>query len=300
MSPGGPRPAALSRAIFALLILAPVVLGVGAALLVGPLPAARLALAPTPAYASLELVGLVVTGILLVVVAAVVLPVVFGQRRSYGPRVLTSVLAYFLVAILILIALHLVAPGAAPVGAGGTQNGSTPPPPPPPVGGGTNLSLGFPGGILLPSWVLFLIVAVVAIAVGAVAVPLGIHRRDARPVELGRPSSDDRRSLLEGAIGDLDETTLVPRERIILVYRRLLARVGPRAGDIDRMTAREIETACRVSLGIGTSAAHELTALFEEARYSDHEIVESMVARARAALASALADLDRASAGHPP
>jgi uncharacterized protein DUF4129 len=291
VSPGAPRPAAVSRAIFALLILAPVVLGVGAALLVGPLPAARLAVAPTPAHTSLELIGIVITGLLLFVVAAVVLPIIFGQRRSYGPRVVTNVFAYFVVAILILIALHLVAPGAPPSGSGTAANGSISPPPP--TGNRTNLSVGFPGGILLPGWVLYLIIAVVAVALGAIAVPLGIRRREGRLAVPARPPTDDRRSALEEAIVGLDESTLVPRERIILVYRRLLQRVGPRAGDLDRMTAREIETACRTSLGIGASSARELTALFEEARYSDHEIAETMVVRARAALAAALADLER-------
>ncbi|MCI4319609.1 MAG: DUF4129 domain-containing protein [Thermoplasmata archaeon] len=297
MTPGSPRPAAASRAIFALLILAPVVLGVGAALLVGPLPASRLAVAPTPAHTSVELVGLAVTGILLIVVAAVILPILFGQRRSYGPRVLTTVLAYFVVAIIILIGLHLVAPGSPPSGAGSTQNGTTPPPPP--AGNRTNLSLGFPGGILLPGWVFFLILAVVAVALGAVTVPLGIRRREVRLAVPERPRSDERRSALEEAIVEFDESTLVPRERIILVYRRLLQRVGPRAGDLDRMTAREIEAVCRNALGIRASSAHELTALFEEARYSDHEIAETMVVRARAALAAALEDLDRSTERKP-
>jgi hypothetical protein len=284
-----PRRAHLPRAIFALLLLAPVTFGIGAALLVGPLPSAPLAVAPKPAIAGLEVIGLVITGFFLLLITALVLPIL-GGRRSFGSGFLAMALVYLLVGILIVIALHLVAP-AATGGAGSGLNASQTPPPPKGTPG--NASVGFPGGILLPSWVLYVIVAVVAIVVGAVAVPFAIGRREARMAPPIPPETSVGRAALSDALNELDDESLVPRERIIRVYQRLLRRVGPRAGDVDRMTAREIETACRVALGIGAEPARELTLLFEEARYSDHEIDDRMVARARAALSAALADLDR-------
>jgi Domain of unknown function (DUF4129) len=290
------RRSAAPRSIFALLLLAPVAFGIGAALLVGPLPSAPIATAATPVKAPLLLIGIVIA---LLLGALFVIPNLFGPRLGMGPRVLTSVLMIFLVAILMLIALHFASPGPPPLGSGTGQN-ATHNPPPPVFGDTGNSSVGFPGGILLPAWVLYVIVAAVAIALGAVAVPFAIGRRESkiRPEKADDPTAG--RSALAQALSELDESTLVPRERIIVVYGRLLRRVGARAGDLDRMTAREIEVACRRYLGIGAEAAHELTSLFEEARYSGHEIDESMVGRARAALTVALADLDRTPAGTGP
>ncbi|MCI4350007.1 MAG: DUF4129 domain-containing protein [Thermoplasmata archaeon] len=293
MSVAPRRRSTTPRAIFALLLLAPVAFGIGAALLVGPLPSAPLQVAPKPAMVTLEVIGLVIAGFFLLLIAALLIPLI-GGRRGLGSGFVTLALVYLLVGVLIVIALHLVAP-AGLAGTGTGPNGTKPPPPPP--GSSGNASVGFPGGILLPSWVLYVIVGVVAVLAGAVAVPFAIGRREARMAPPRGPEPSRGRSAITDALSELDDDSLVPRERIIRVYQRLLRRVGPRAGDLDRMTAREIETSCRVSLGIGAQAAHELTSLFEEARYSDHEIDGAMVGRARAALEVALADLDRRRAG---
>jgi hypothetical protein len=288
-----PRRARATRSVFALLLLVPVAFGIGAALLVGPLPNAPVATAPTPTVVPLEAIGVVLA---LVLVALFVVPHFLGPRMGLGSRVLTTALMLFLVAILMLVALHFASPGPPPDSGSGGVN-ATHHTPPPPSGSWTNATVGFPGGILLPAWVLYVIVGAIAIVVGAVAIPFAIGRRETQP--RGGPAGDVDigRSALARALRELDESSLVPRERILVVYGRLLRRLGPHAGDLDHWTPREIEAACRLSWGIGAEAAHELTGLFEEARYSDHEIDESMVGRARAALSVALADLDRRSAG---
>jgi hypothetical protein len=83
------------------------------------------------------------------------------------------------------------------------------------------------------------------------------------------------------------------RERIIALYGSLLAAVGPGLGDLDRRTPREVEWLAVRYLGVRDSTAHELTWLFEEARYSTHRLPPSSVERAVNALARLVEDLQR-------
>jgi hypothetical protein len=83
-----------------------------------------------------------------------------------------------------------------------------------------------------------------------------------------------------------------PRAVIVALYARLLVQVEPRLDGIEHYTPREIERVAVASLGVGGETARTLTGLFEEARYSTHPMDSDDSARARAALARALDEMD--------
>lgn len=78
-----------------------------------------------------------------------------------------------------------------------------------------------------------------------------------------------------------------PRSRIISCYQRMLTTVSTLGVTVHSdQTARELETAIRTSFGLKGSATSDLTQIFEEARYSLHEIDETDAADAREYLES--------------
>jgi hypothetical protein len=82
------------------------------------------------------------------------------------------------------------------------------------------------------------------------------------------------------------------RDRIIRLYGALLAAISPGLGDLDGRTPREVEWLAVRYLGVASLTAHELTWLFEEARYSSHRLGPASVDRAQNALALLLRDLE--------
>jgi hypothetical protein len=90
-----------------------------------------------------------------------------------------------------------------------------------------------------------------------------------------------------GAGGDLEV-----RERIIELYGTLLGALRPGLGDLDGRTPREVEWLSVRYLGVRPPTAHELTWLFEEARYSSHPLPSAGIARAERALDEFVADLE--------
>ena len=81
------------------------------------------------------------------------------------------------------------------------------------------------------------------------------------------------------------------RQRIIQLYGALLIALSPGLGDLEGRTPREVEWLAVRYLGVKPPTAHELTWLFEEARYSSHPLAREGVVRAEKALASLMTDL---------
>jgi hypothetical protein len=83
------------------------------------------------------------------------------------------------------------------------------------------------------------------------------------------------------------------REGIIRMYSALLSAVTPGLGNLTVRTPREVEWLAVRYLDVRPATAHELTWLFEEARYSTHRMPPTGIARAQQALTLLLHDLER-------
>jgi uncharacterized protein DUF4129 len=83
-----------------------------------------------------------------------------------------------------------------------------------------------------------------------------------------------------------------PRDRIIACYRYLTATVARLGAPVTSdQTARELEAAVRSTFALKGASITDLTQLFEEARYSLHEITEGDVDKARGDLESVAEEL---------
>jgi len=94
------------------------------------------------------------------------------------------------------------------------------------------------------------------------------------------------------AIKLVEDPVSDPRSRIIACYQHLIATVSrlgaPMSSD---MTARELDKAVRSTFGLKGPATTELTQIFEEARYSLHEMGDSDADRAHEYLESVAEEL---------
>ena len=76
---------------------------------------------------------------------------------------------------------------------------------------------------------------------------------------------------LEGSLRRLEQDPEAdPREVIRALYHRLLLALRPRLGTLATYTVREVDAVIVSAFGVRAENAHELSALFEEARYSQH------------------------------
>src|SRR2546426_7166200 len=83
-----------------------------------------------------------------------------------------------------------------------------------------------------------------------------------------------------------------PRSRIIACYQNLIATVSRLGAPVPSdLTARELERAIRFTFTLKGSGTSELTQLFEEARYSLHEIRDEDAAKAHNYLESIAGEL---------
>ncbi len=144
------------------------------------------------------------------------------------------------------------------------------------------------GGFVLPAWLPWLALAIVLLAVAAVGLALARGRTSA-----AQRSSDYEvaGSAIDAAIDALDDP-LEPREAVIAAYAAMERSYGARglarpAFEAPREYLHRLLTAGSAS----EDEAAELTALFEEARYSTHPILASARDRARAALSTLRARL---------
>lgn len=97
---------------------------------------------------------------------------------------------------------------------------------------------------------------------------------------------------VQEAIRLVHEVASDPRDRIIACYRYLIATVsGLGAPVTSDLTARELEAAVQSTFALKGASITDLTQLFEEARYSLHEITEGDVDKARGDLESVAEEL---------
>lgn len=257
----------------------------------GPTPAAQ-----GPGAVSYNVIGWISVALIVVIVGGLIVRRLFARSEGSIGRPLFSYLVVFLLAVLFLVAVRFVDPGA--VGIDQLPPPGSSPPPPPPGGNGTGANnstfLPLPLTPHLPGWVLYVAIAVAAL-IAVLVVPVVVARRAPVTEPIGGPATV-RRTLAEALAALSDPSTATPRDVVIRLYGQLLVRVGPRLESLEAATPREIERTCVNEFGIRADHARGLTALFEEARYSTHPFTDREVEQARSALALALDDLDRA--GH--
>jgi len=287
------------------LLLAALAVGAAASIVAAARTASSTPLGGTPpipeAYLSDDLI--IVACIILFL--AIVVPIVYDRIRggtSVPGRVVVVTLVIVLAMILfVVVARFAIAPGgpfefgkghAGNPGNNSTgtttnlTNGTNPL-----LGNGGNIS--FLGGHI-PGWVVFPVIAIVAVLVAVVAVPRArLYLQDRAEDRLAETPEAEA---VRGALGQAAQELAAgsdPRSVILRLYGQLLRRVGPIAGDIDRSTPEEIRSLHLIRLGIRPEAAEALTRLFEEARYSTHALGPEAAGRASQAIADADRDLTR-------
>jgi uncharacterized protein DUF4129 len=94
------------------------------------------------------------------------------------------------------------------------------------------------------------------------------------------------------AIKMVDDSASDPRSRIIACYQHLVSTVSRLGAPVSSdLTARELDRAVRSTFGLKGQATTDLTQLFEEARYSLHEITDDDATEAHGYLESVAAEL---------
>lgn len=97
---------------------------------------------------------------------------------------------------------------------------------------------------------------------------------------------------VQDAMKLIDDTTTDPRSRIINCYHLMMTTVSRLGAPVSSdKTARELERAIRSTFSLTGTATSELTQLFEEARYSLHEIVDADASKAHQYLDSIAGEL---------
>jgi hypothetical protein len=165
---------------------------------------------------------------------------------------------FFLVLPDIINSIRALMGGHTPTDGGGNGGG----------GEGADISFGFPiGGILI------LIMALVVVLYFMVSRSLASMRAGAKEKEIQK----DKREMLryvEDAIADL-ELGRDPRDAIIRCYRNLCTLLaGKGISPRPHLTPREFERLVMARTGLKGKDLNELTGLFEEARYSTHELTD--------------------------
>ncbi|HTW55413.1 MAG TPA: DUF4129 domain-containing protein [Thermoplasmata archaeon] len=145
-----------------------------------------------------------------------------------------------------------------------------------------------------PSWLIFVVVAVIALAAIGLGVPAARSISQRRGVRAAFAVDERHRAAATAAFGQaLDDLAGGADPRLVVerLYVQLIARLPRPAGDVDPLTPEEIRVESLLPLGIRPAAANEITRIFEEARYSSHPINAAQAARVKAAFGLAWADL---------
>ncbi len=133
-------------------------------------------------------------------------------------------------------------------------------------------------GLVLTNWVYaaFLGLLVVASVIVGRAFVLSWQESRQEDADMKAAASEEAASSVQDALRILRaDPASDPRMRIINCYQRMVIaaqRMGARVSS--DQTARELKAAIHAMLGIKGSSLRELTDLFEEARYSVHQITE--------------------------
>jgi hypothetical protein len=297
--PADRRPRGPSRLLLVVL-LAAVAIGASASVLV----ASRTAGPPPPVGPSqIVLLPNWFVAVLIVVVLAVLLaPPILDRllhgRAAFPGRFLVFGLTVLLLLIGFVALMHVLGfggPGGTPATSSDSGNATVPPPSTSNTSNSTSSGTSTLVGLHFPSWLLFVVVLVVAVAVALVGAPrLYDYLQDRREERWQRRQLDEAAVALQQALAragrDLDAGA-DPRTVILALYARLLAELTTYVASTEHETAEEIRGRHLVRLGVRPAAAEALTRLFEEARYSSHPMGLPQVDRARAALRDAEADL---------
>jgi hypothetical protein len=115
--------------------------------------------------------------------------------------------------------------------------------------------------------------------------------RDLRIQELQGNQEQGLQAIRE-AIKLVDDYASDPRSRIIACYQHLVSTVSRLGAPVSSdLTARELDSAVRSTFGLKGHATTDLTQLFEEARYSLHEITDDDATHAHEYLESVAGEL---------
>ena len=115
--------------------------------------------------------------------------------------------------------------------------------------------------------------------------------RDVRVLEL-KGNQDEGLQAVHEAILLVENQASDPRSRIIACYQHLIETVSKLGAPVTvDLTARELDRAVRSTLALEGPSITQLTQLFEEARYSTHEIRDLDADRAHAYLESVAQEL---------
>jgi hypothetical protein len=215
------------------------------------------------------------------------------RRVPIPGRVVATILVVLLIGVLFVELAGFVHYGPLPStgnstgaggGAPGTSNGT----------GNSNATLFGTPSVPLPAWVGIAAVLGIALVAAVLLVPYAVRRMEFRrrtQEEPAAPAEEAQRALRE-ALDRLRSTDgSDARATILALYSRLLQLVGPRLGDLESRTPREIEGDSIAALGVRPGVARDLRETFEEARYSSHPLTADAVGRAQRALADAISDL---------
>ncbi len=116
--------------------------------------------------------------------------------------------------------------------------------------------------------------------------------RDFRIQELQTNQEQGLQAVHE-AIKLVEDPASDPRSRIIACYQHLVSTVSGLGAPVSpNLTARELDRAVRSTFALKGPATTDLTQLFEEARYSLHEITDSDADKAHGYLDSVAEELD--------
>jgi len=227
-----------------------------------------------------------------------------SPRTGLPSRVIATVVVGLVMMIVFVAIAHLLnESNSGPLTGGNntasgnntTMNGTTIPNGTENVTGGTGEVMFF--HLSIPTWAPLLALFAVALIIAIFAAPPLAERiadlREERNLARTREKrAGEARAAFAAAVQALDEGS-DPRTVVQALYARLLARVEPLVGGVDTETPEEIRSLHLIELGIGEEPAGALTRLFEEARYSTHAMSLDAADRARDAIRSAEADLDR-------
>lgn len=242
-----------------------------------------------------------ILGMLAIIIGLWIFLRVGSEGKGLSNRTFFSILFAIAIISLIIIGLRVLGVGGPPAqvttgkGGGNTSLNATNTTPPTHVANlnGVGGYLSFP---TLPPWLPFVLLGVVVLVAVAVGVPQArrfvLERRE--ELRRRRPPADastaDMRAALSRASMALDLGD-DPRSVILALYREMLAHLVPMVGDVATHTPEEIRANHLERLGVRAEAAHTLTRLFEEARYSTHPMGAKESARAQQALRATIDDL---------
>jgi hypothetical protein len=218
-----------------------------------------------------------------------------SNRAPIPERIVATILVVLLLGVLFVELAGFVHVGPPPNsgnssgsggGSSGTHNGT----------GNNNATLFGTPSVPLPGWVGIAAVLGIALVACVLVVPYAIHRVEDRRrarTEAAAPAGEVEEALRDALTRLRSTNESDARAAILELYSRLLRLVGPRIGDLESRTPREIEQESIAALGLRAAVALDLRETFEEARYSTHPMGADALGRAREAIGAARADLAR-------